>query len=229
MNMYRKKKNDSSCYACGKPATTREHVPPKVFFPEKKDMPSKYPDFRTDLLTVPSCDDHNLTKSLDDEYLFMIIVASHVVNEIALRHFKKVIRAIHHAPNKGKIYLKNVTPASVNGLLTIASDIDIERFYSSLGLIAKGIYYHNFSEQWLSHIEIMPLSLFKRPQSMQDMHTNEKIKELRGMVSQLFLKEKIEGSHPEIFFYQFHLDPDTKKNILRMVFYEGFEVVVSET
>ncbi len=229
MNMDRKKKNDSSCYACGKPATTREHVPPKVFFPEKKDMPSKYPDFRTDLLTVPSCDDHNLTKSLDDEYLFMIIVASHVVNEIALRQFKKVIRAIHHAPNKGKIYLKNFTPASVNGLQTIASDIDVDRFYLSLDLIAKGIYFHNFSEQWQNPIKIIPLSLFKRPQSAYDICTNEKIKELRGMVLRLFLKEEVEGSHPEIFSYQFHLDHDTKKYILRMVFYEGFEVLVSET
>jgi hypothetical protein len=49
------------CYyqGCEDPATTREHVPPKAFFPE---------DQRSQLLTVPSCAKHNNAKSPDDIY-----------------------------------------------------------------------------------------------------------------------------------------------------------------
>lgn len=29
----------NTCYYCGKPATSTEHVPPKALFPEQKDSP----------------------------------------------------------------------------------------------------------------------------------------------------------------------------------------------
>jgi hypothetical protein len=45
------------CYYCGKPATGREHVPPKQMFRE----------FDCDSITVPSCEDHNTSKSFDDQ------------------------------------------------------------------------------------------------------------------------------------------------------------------
>jgi hypothetical protein len=48
------------CYYCGEPATTREHAPPKCFFPPKANLQLK---------TVPSCEKHNNTKSGDDQYL----------------------------------------------------------------------------------------------------------------------------------------------------------------
>jgi hypothetical protein len=42
------------CYYCGERATTREHVPPKGFFPRKANLQPK---------TVPSCTKHNNAKS----------------------------------------------------------------------------------------------------------------------------------------------------------------------
>ena len=52
------------CYYCGiklQPNTlTKEHVPPKVFFPNTD---------RDNLITVPSCHLHNSGKSNDDEYV----------------------------------------------------------------------------------------------------------------------------------------------------------------
>src|ERR1700733_6530786 len=58
---------EKNCYYCGRPATSREHVPPECIFPEKKDSSGK--DYRKNLITVPSCDEHNLHKSKDDEFL----------------------------------------------------------------------------------------------------------------------------------------------------------------
>src|SRR5688572_4679712 len=48
------------CYHCGSPASTREHFPPKSFFPRGGNL---------QLTTVPSCKLHNNDKSGDDQYL----------------------------------------------------------------------------------------------------------------------------------------------------------------
>ncbi len=53
------------CYRCGGPATSREHYPPKAFFPRRSGLQLK---------TVPSCDEHNNAKSADDQYLLAHIV-----------------------------------------------------------------------------------------------------------------------------------------------------------
>ncbi|MDC5072991.1 hypothetical protein NRA08_18095, partial [Acinetobacter baumannii] len=68
----------NTCYMCDAEATTVEHVPPKCIFPESKDLSSadKLLDFRKQLITVPSCDDHNGKKSKDDEYLFCMLAIS---------------------------------------------------------------------------------------------------------------------------------------------------------
>src|ERR1700730_2480473 len=54
----------STCYWCGRPASSREHVPPLSFFPTGK---------RTGLITVPSCYDHNEALSaLDEQFRFYV-------------------------------------------------------------------------------------------------------------------------------------------------------------
>lgn len=52
------------CYHCGAPASTREHVPPKGFFPKG-----------SDLITVPSCETHNHDKSHIDETMRIYLMA----------------------------------------------------------------------------------------------------------------------------------------------------------
>lgn len=55
------------CYRCNNIATSVEHVPAKCFFPK---------EHRKNLITVPSCEQHNNETSKDDEYVRGIIVAS---------------------------------------------------------------------------------------------------------------------------------------------------------
>ena len=57
-----KKAKEKFCYFCGGKATTKEHFPPKIFFPEG--VARK---------TVPSCQEHNNDKSKDDTYIFTCI------------------------------------------------------------------------------------------------------------------------------------------------------------
>src|SRR4051794_39607737 len=55
-----KKKLHKQCYFCGQVADGGvEHVPPRNLFPEKKDLPAESPDYRKELITVPSCRKHN--------------------------------------------------------------------------------------------------------------------------------------------------------------------------
>jgi len=57
------------CYMCDLPGTTDEHIPPRAIFPEAKDAEGR--NYRIDLITVPSCPDHNTAKSDDDEFLMV--------------------------------------------------------------------------------------------------------------------------------------------------------------
>ena len=61
------------CYMCSDNETSREHTPPRGFFPT---------NHRVNLITVPSCSVHNEDTSKDDEYERNIITAS--INNNAL-------------------------------------------------------------------------------------------------------------------------------------------------
>jgi len=76
------------CYYCGTDASSKEHVPPKCLFPEKKDIADGM-NYRKNLITVPSCDKHNSNKCKDDEYLQLIIVHGYFNNTVGRDHFKK--------------------------------------------------------------------------------------------------------------------------------------------
>jgi len=64
---------DVQCYCCEKAATTKDHIPPKCFFPEKKYLSNSNPDYRSQLITVPSCSERNNFRSKDDEYTAAVI------------------------------------------------------------------------------------------------------------------------------------------------------------
>lgn len=89
----------SSCYMCDKSPTSVEHVPPRCLFPEQKDLPDGI-DLRKQLITVPSCDEHNTKTSKDDEYLLYVLLMNIANNQSAEQHFDtKVIRAIGRNPS----------------------------------------------------------------------------------------------------------------------------------
>ena len=66
---------------CDALATTKEHIPPKALFPKQKDVLSEI-SLRKDLITVPSCEKHNNSKSRDDEYLVFCLSTCFHGNDI---------------------------------------------------------------------------------------------------------------------------------------------------
>jgi hypothetical protein len=65
---------------CDELACGREHVPPKCFFPEIKDLGK---DYRINLIKVPSCDKHNSKTCKDDEYVLGVVAFHWRNNPIA--------------------------------------------------------------------------------------------------------------------------------------------------
>lgn len=72
------------CYVCGAEATTREHVPPRCFFPKAAG--------NQQLLTVPSCPKHNTAKSNDDQYvLAQICINAAMGDNLAKQVFQRSV------------------------------------------------------------------------------------------------------------------------------------------
>src|SRR5438132_859881 len=68
------------CCYCGRPATTRDHVPTRKLFPQPR--PS-------DLITVPACSVCNNSSSKDEEYLVHVILSHVEADSSAARALRK--------------------------------------------------------------------------------------------------------------------------------------------
>jgi len=217
----------SSCYMCENPSQSRQHVPPRCFFPERKDLGS-YKDYRKNLITVPSCKRHNLSHSKDDEYLWLVVVANWRNNKVARRLFRtKVRRAMRKSPKKRGVYLRQWLPATVGSRLTGAPIIDRDRFDESMACIARGLHFYHFDgERWAGEIwvetrELVHVGMFDPEQRSARLKAME-------LLSDMHLKnEPWLGDNPAIVCYQVFRDEDTANVLLRMRFYQGFTVLAA--
>ncbi len=195
----------STCYYCGQAATTKEHVPPKGIFPELKDSPNGK-DYRTNLMTVPSCELHNLSKSQDDEYLLYVLVMSLPSNEVAKNQFlTKIHRAINKNPSLLRRFVIQYEEVSVHDTVTnkwfktIAIQPEHHRLVSIFTSIAKGIYYLEKGTFWNSHIHVV----IEFTLSFSDIKSNDKQEELVQGLDTVFSNIPQIGQNPEVFTYQF--------------------------
>jgi hypothetical protein len=215
------------CYVCNEPSVSDEHIPPQCLFPEAKDLPPGL-NFRRNLITVPSCAEHNLKKSGDDEYLLFVLAANINANLVALRHWRtKVRRALRKRPTKKAIF-KNLRPVQYQGINTGAYTIDLKRLSRQFDLITRGIYFYHFRKSWIYEVDIaFPFILSESPEAAQK-HSQAMI-ELVKFVSDFLKDEPKQGENKEIFYYQYKLKVNSPGFVLKMVFYDGIEVVaVSE-
>lgn len=226
-----KSAESAQCYCCEQTATTRDHIPPKCFFPEKKYLSSNSPDYRSDLITVPSCSQHNNSRSSDDEYTALVIVLnsksdlaftmckSKWVNTL-LRREGALGKRIFSTARRVRILSKK------NSILipdeTLAIPYEKGRIDSVIGSIARAIYYleSGYQDKWVNNCIIKSLNFLNRdlshPQDAEALnHMNqvfineEKRKEL-GLIKK--------GSQPDVFYYQFFKSKN-KNFFIRMVFY----------
>ena len=217
------------CYCCDVPATTDEHVPPQCLFPAAKDLPVGV-DLRKNLITVPSCPEHNQSKSGDDEYLMYVLSMNLPVNAIAEHHFStKVWRAIDRRPALVNRMLASSKLALVRdpktGEIFESAQLDIEedRIYRSFELIVLGLYRHHFSARWKGRIRVLPEFMRFADLPHAAAH-NTHIEFISAKADQLFRGCNYYGENPEVFRYQL-FNEQGSQIVMRLHFYEGARVL----
>ena len=184
---------------CDRPATSKQHVPPRCFFPDQKDFPGV--DYRKNLITVPSCNLHNLSIS-DDDFYILFIISSHIKNtDIAKRHFStKIIRALGYRPEM-KSFISKYLPVTVKGEDTIAYTINRKRFDNSFCLMARALYFHHFNEKWHQDIIVHTASLVNiGAPNLMEFH--DQMIEMEDLAAQALHDCELLGENSDIFTYK---------------------------
>ena len=134
-------RDHSTCCYCHKPATTKDHVPPKNIFPKPRP---------TNLITVPSCKFCNKDPSLDDEYFGFIIAAGSADFSQARELFReKVKKKTKKHIALAKSILNNIRTKDIySGKIYLGTQdelkIDDVRINRIMVRITKGFYWHHF-------------------------------------------------------------------------------------
>ena len=212
----------AECYMCDQEATTDEHAPPQCIFPESKDVPDGT-DYRKNLITVPSCETHNLKTSADDEYLMATIVLHFENNMVAVQQAgSKVQRALVRKNGAlAKRILQGNRPAEVDGKPTRAVQVEITRIYAELEKIGRALFFNHHGIKWLDPIWVATTSIVS-----EDPKVNQLAKQLKYLNAELFGNFPRHGENPDVFYYQITPVEALPQAAIRLVFYGGFEAAV---
>lgn len=126
---------DGNCYACEALATTREHVPPRAFFPS---------GFRENLWTVPSCALHNLDNSLDVEYVRNVICVQRGTNAVAQAAFETAKRAWERSPALFNRTFNEVREVIIEGEAAGVFPFDLARIKTVVSAMCRALAYRDF-------------------------------------------------------------------------------------
>lgn len=213
------------CYMCDRESTSREHVPPLCLFPEAKDV--KGLNFRTNLITVPSCDEHNSKKSNDDEFLMVAIAGIVTNNDLGyMQTITKVNRALKRKSIDflGKAVLKNLKVTTIKSIEgydfpVLFGNPDRYRMVKCFEHIVYGLYFHENKERFKGEVKILMGFI---------QHERKDLQTFTDFIRKRFeledLRLDIKGNNPDVFKYQF-CAPDNNGIIgFKLTFYGGTEV-----
>lgn len=219
-----------TCYFCDEVATSREHVPPKCLFPESKDLPSG-DNLRRNLISVPSCESHNLSKSRDDEFLMWILAAPLQGNPEKQQHMlSKGMRAFNRAPDTFIAFMGNLTPVALQtpyGQLheSAAFEVDLARFDRCMCHIAAGLYHHHFGSRWRGTFRVVT-DAFLAMRGPGAEQLNATMHDMSAKIERAFAGVPDRGENPKVFRYKLFSDPKNR-HALHFTFYEGIRVSVA--
>jgi len=211
---------------CNSKATGREHVPPLCIFPETKDVGQ---DYRKNLITVPSCDEHNLKKSMDDEFLMTFITGYIKNNLVGFKQTKSKVKRALDRKHEGffNSVLKDakeltITTPDGTSFPVIGGRPDLERVKRCIEQISCGIYFYEFGKQFKGEQRIVfDFVTYKE----------DNINKLKPLFHDSFKREEdkypTKGDNPTIFTYQ--IIPPNEFGIIgiKFSFFEGTYFFVS--
>jgi hypothetical protein len=161
------------CYyrGCDNQADTKEHVPPKAFFPK---------DQRDQLLTVPSCKSHNNSKTNDDTYVLTHICMNASPSNGAREIFsKKILPQLGYNDDAFRKMLLKGSEHYDNG--TGRYHVDVERFDDFFTALSMGIVYKTCGGQLPNSYSIGHIY-----HNFQDDNENPEYKTLKGHIGSLY-------------------------------------------
>jgi hypothetical protein len=216
----------ATCYFCDAPSTSREHVPPKCLFPKKEGNDGI--DYRSNLSTVPSCDEHNQAKTHDDEYLRNILVMPITSNDPAGALFSKTtMKAAEKYPKLLRSITSENQPVIVQKaegeqpFKTFAIGIDRERVDQALSMIGYGLYFLEYGTRYAGSVEAYPLFLGDLSHNGHEL--NVATNKIRQVCDVTFKQLPKKGASPDIFFYQAYFEA-SGLGIMHLCFYGGSRV-----
>lgn len=215
---------------CDNLATTNEHVPPKCLFPEKKDLKDSSLDLRKELITIPSCEEHNCRKSGDDEYLLNILSMTIQTGKFGILNFEsKVMRSWSRKDRESKLKTKLLSTARTIKIKdseaediydTLELTVDRQRIKHTLDYCAAGLYFYEFGVKYDGIVDSTPLfspypdnNFILLQNQMEDYYSNK------------FKTIERKGHNPSVFQYAFYQDDYNNILVLQMWFYEGCKVI----
>jgi hypothetical protein len=147
-------KRPKTCYHCGAPATTREHAPPKSFFPPKANLQLK---------TVPSCEKHNNAKSNDDQYLLAHIcmntgIGKNLPKQIFL---KSIAPQLEHSERFRQMLGAGSAPDPDGG---VRYPVNVKRFDAFFDSLTRALYSDRYGKPFddsthhMSHVYLSLLT-----------------------------------------------------------------------
>lgn len=213
---------------CAAVATSREHVPPKNLFPDARDVDGA--NYRINLITVPSCDEHNGEKKRDDEFLMVSLAGIIGNNSIGYMHkLGKVDRAIRNSANRllDQVVVENrqvqrfeVKPNQFHEV--IWGTPDVERLRRCFDHIGHGLHFHHFRSRFEGEITVVLGYLFHNE------HNAKTWVEFIEERTELELKDQLRfGANPDVFYYQITQPDQFKLFAMRLTFYGGVRVFLA--
>jgi hypothetical protein len=203
------------CYACTKPATTKEHAPPFSFFPEGQ---------RKNLITVPSCEDHNNANSKDVEYVRNILTTMFGVNALGQQLFTdKSLRSFDRSPALLNKTFSDIRPVNVQGVTVGAFTVDRERVIAVMKACICALHFRETKERVPEWEIILPNLAFTGdvPEEQVAMWN-----QFLSMFSQIPFNVQMTDS-PDVFQYAIADIPGGR--VYSMRFYKNFLVFALRT
>jgi len=197
------------CYMCDANATTREHVPPKSFFPK---------GHRGNLVTVPSCVTHNHDQSQDIEYVRNIIAGFYGTNVQAEQTFEVAKRSFDRSPALFYRTFGDFETIVVDGEETGAFRFDLERVKSVIRPIANAIHFNDYGETYADKWNVFLSSLKSWEDFAGQPNQWDPFRNLLGTIQ--FVAKPV--PQPAIFTYAVHEMPDGL--VYELVFYGAFRI-----
>ncbi|MCE5229761.1 hypothetical protein LLG95_09225 [bacterium] len=218
-----------TCYMCDIPVSKRsEHVPPDCIFPEQKDTDGI--DFKKNLIKIPSCEDHNLKKSKDDEFCMILMNLADSANEVAEHQREtKILRIDARKPyligsliRETRLMLRR----RESGLFEFKGigRADFGRFKEEIEKICRGLFYFEsgFTEKLAGKLYVYPNFLHKDWQANSEDDENTKLIHMIGDLHFNDLNDK--GENPKVFRYQ--IIHENGYTVIRLVFFENLKILV---